>query len=277
MKKRNLTLGLTICSLLGLSACSSLDDGLNTEQAKAEGTLMLKLSSGTQFGETRAVNEESYKNTDNYTVQVFDKDQNEKLNCKGSELAYHMPLKLSIGSYTVKASYGTKDKASTTGFYVEGTAEGTIKADGSEEVRVVCTPTCGKVSVVFDSNMPTFFSDYSVVFDQIKVLGDGGNVSWAKDQVDPWYIELDEAGETIRFTVITATKDDYETDYNGDGVKTETDMKSGTFKLERNKAYKLHVSPKYTATGNGQLGISITIDERTNDIEIPIEVPITWI
>ena len=54
-------------------------------------------------------------------------------------------------------------------------------------------------------------------------------------------------------------------------------MKSGTFKLERNKAYKLHVSPKYTATGNGQLGISITIDERTNDIEIPIEVPITWI
>ena len=142
---------------------------------------------------------------------------------------------------------------------------------------MVCTPTCGKVSVVFDSNMPTFFSDYSVVFDQIKVLGDGGNVSWAKDQVDPWYIELDEAGETIRFTVITATKDDYETDYNGDGVKTETDMKSGTFKLERNKAYKLHVSPKYTATGNGQLGISITIDERTNDIEIPIEVPITWI
>ena len=83
---------------------------------------MLKLSSGTQFGETRAVNEESYKNTDNYTVQVYDKDQNEKLNCKGSELAYHMPLKLSIGSYTVKASYGTKDKASTTGFYVEGTA-----------------------------------------------------------------------------------------------------------------------------------------------------------
>ena len=276
MKKRNVTLGLTICSLLGLSACNSLDEGLNMEQTKAEGTLMLTLASGNQFGETRAVNEDAYRNTDNYTVQVFDKDQNEKLNCKGSELAYHMPLTLSIGSYTVKASYGTRDHASTTGFYVEGTAEGTIKADGSETVNVVCTPTCGKVSVVFDSNMSTFFTDYSVVFDQIKVLGNG-NVAWAKDQVDPWYIELDEAGETVRFTIVTATKDDYETDYDGDGVKPETDMKSGTFKLERNKAYKLHVSPKYTATGNGQLGITITIDESTNDIEVPIEVPITWL
>ena len=75
MKKRNVTLGLTICSLLGLSACNSLDEGLNMEQTKAEGTLMLTLASGNQFGETRAVNEDAYRNTDNYTVQVFDKDQ----------------------------------------------------------------------------------------------------------------------------------------------------------------------------------------------------------
>lgn len=270
MNRKDFTTGLALSMLMTLAACSSLDEGL--EQETAQGKLELKLTAGTNFSETRALNEESYRNTANYTVEVLDKDGTSKLNCKGSELASKMPLTLGIGSYTVKASYGTSHAASRDEFYVEGTAVGTIRADGTEEVSVVCTPTCGRVRVTFDSDMSTYFSDYNVTFSGTQALGTG-SVAWAKNDTEPWYLELDEAGETLTFTLTTNTR----SEYIHSGNQQETNTKTGTFSLDRNKAYNLNVSPTYNPTGDGTVSIEITIDESTNDIEVPIEVPVEWI
>lgn len=270
MNTKNFTKGLALCSLMAFAACTSLDEGL--EQANAEGQLELRLSAGTNFSETRAVNEASYRNTDNYIVQVYDKEGTERLKCKGSELGSKLPLTLPIGGYSVKASYGTRQPASRDVFYVEGTASGNIKADGSESVNVTCTPTCGRVKVTFDSEMPTYFSNYNVTFGGTTTLGTQ-TVAWAKNDTEPWYLELDKAGETVTFTITTTTQ----SDYVHTGNQQETMVKTGTFRLERNKAYNLGVRPSHTAPGSGTVGIEITIDESTNDIEVPIEVPVEWI
>jgi hypothetical protein len=69
------------------------------------------------------------------------------------------------------------------------------------------------------------------------------------------------------------TKNDY---INGDN-KDQVTTKSGTFKLSRNKAYKMNISPVYNPTGTGDLSITVTVDDSTNDKEVDIEVPVTWV
>lgn len=266
MKTNKWIAGMMVCAGVALAACTS-DDGLNVPVDAKEGKLTLNLSSGTNFSEeTRAVNENSYKNTDNYIVKVFDKDNVEKLSCKGSEINGEMPLTLSIGSYTVKAYYGTEHDASRDEFYVEGIAAGTIKADHSEVASVVCKPTCGRIKVDFKSGMDTYFSDYKVEFKGTKALGTK-TISWAKGDTAPWYVKLNEGGETITFTITTTPKEQY----NASGPKT------GTFTLLRNKAYKINVEPGYNPPGTGDVTISVTIDESTIDKPVDIVVPITWI
>ena len=118
---------MMLCAGFSLSACTS-DDGLSSPSETGQGQLVLKLSSGAEFREdTRAVNLDTYKNTDNYTVKVYDKGGVEKLNCKGSELEQNMPLTLTIGSYKVIASYGKEHNASRDEFYVEGTTRTSLQ------------------------------------------------------------------------------------------------------------------------------------------------------
>lgn len=258
---------MMLCAGFSLSACTS-DDGLSSPSETGQGQLVLKLSSGAEFREdTRAVNLDTYKNTDNYTVKVYDKDGVEKLNCKGSELEQNMPLTLTIGSYKVIASYGKEHNASRDEFYVEGTAAGTVKAgDQNEPAIVTCTPTCGRISVLFDAGMSDYFSDYSVDFKGTKALG-ANSVSWAKNDSEPWYVKLEENGENITFTINATAKEEYSS--NGTW--------SGTFNLQRNKAYKVNVKPSPIAPGTGNIDLEISIDQTTNDIEKDIEVPVTWI
>ena len=258
---------MMLCAGFSLSACTS-DDGLSSPSETKQGQLVLKLSSGAEFREnTRAVNLDTYKNTDNYTVKVYDKNGVEKLNCKGSELEQNMPLTLTIGSYKVIASYGKEHNASRDEFYVEGTAAGTIKAGSQNEPAIVtCTPTCGRISVLFDAGMSDYFSDYSVDFKGTKALG-ANSVSWAKNDSEPWYVKLEENGENITFTINATAKEEYSS--NGTW--------SGTFNLQRNKAYKVNVKPSPIAPGTGNIDLEIYIDQTTNDIEKDIEVPVTWI
>lgn len=257
--------------VLAFASCSQdpvEDSGMNNKQ----GMLMLNLKGKTNFVQTRAVNESDYNNVDNYTVVVTDKDGNERLNCKGSEVAYKMPLTMAIGGYTIKAFYGTESAASRNEFYVEGVKTGTIKADQKENIEVVCTPTCGRIIVNFSNDMATYFRDYHVSFSGTRALG-SETLQWLKDDIEPWYVKLDNGGETVSFTITTVTKDEYVNGGNSDKTATKT----GTFRLERNKGYKMSINPAYTPTGGGSVGIEITIDESTNDKPIDIEVPIDWI
>lgn len=258
---------LMFCFGFSFSACTS-EDGLNTPNEDGQGQLVFKLSSGAEFTEeARAVSLDTYKNTDNYTVKVYDKDNVEKLSCKGSELEQNLPLTLTIGSYRVVASYGKEHDADRNEFYVEGTTAGTVKAGNKSEPAIVtCTPTCGRISVNFETGMADYFSDYNVQFKGTKALGTK-SIAWEKSDTEPWYVKLEESGETITFTINATTKEEYSSDGSW----------SGTFNLQRNKAYKVNVKPSPIIPGTGNIDIEITIDQSTNDIEKDIEVPVTWI
>lgn len=268
---------LMFCFGFSFSACTS-DDGLNTPNEAGQGQLVFKLSSGAEFTEdTRAVNLDTYRNTDNYIVKVYDKDNVEKLSCKGSELEQNLPLTLTIGSYRVVASYGKEHDADRNEFYVEGTTAGTVKAGNKNEPAIVtCTPTCGRISVNFETEMADYFSDFNVQFKGTKALGTK-SIAWSKNDNDPWYVALDKGGEDINFTINTTTKDEYVNSAN----QEQTYAYTGKFRLERNKAYKMHVNVEYHpsqgGSTSGEVGLTITIDESTNDKNETIEVPVTWI
>lgn len=250
--------------------CCSCDKGteLEPQNEEKQGVLLLTLGTKADFT-TRAVVENDYVNTDNYTVVVTDKDGVEKMNCSGSEVSSKMPLIMSVGSYTVKAYYGKEHPASRDEFYVFGETHGTIKADQQEAVEVVCAPTCGRIMVNFDKQLSTYYSNYMVTFKGTKALG-GESIEWKKNDAEPWYVLLDEGGETISFTINTTPKEEFINNPQQGNTKT------GTFKLERNKAYKMNITANYTPTIFGEVEISITIDDNTNDIPVDIEVPIEW-
>ena len=274
MKTLKWMTGMVLGTGLLLVSCTSTDEELNQPSETGQGQLTLKLSSGTTFAAeaTRAVDEDKYKNVGNYTVVVLDANNVEKLNCKGYEVASKMPLTMSIGSYTVKAFYGTESAASRNDFYVLGVEQGSIKAEQKENVVVKCTPTCGRIRVNYDSEMATYFDNYEVTFTGTEALGEN-TISWLKDDTEPWYVQLNENGEKLTFTVTTTAKDAY---INGSN-KEKVASKTGTFTLNRNKAYKLNIKPNYNPTATGNVEIEITIDESTNDKPVDIEVPIDWL
>lgn len=266
MKKWSRMLLVTGLVLGSCSQNADLQIGGDDEQ----GLLSLVVNAEADFTHTRAVVESSYKNIDNYTVVVTDKDGRERMNCRVSEIDTKMPLILSVGSYAVKAYYGAEHPASRDEFYVLGEATGNIKADQKETVEVMCTPTCGRIAVNFNKNMSTYYSDYHVTFSGTEALG-GESISWLKGDTAPWYVKLKEGGEEIAFTITTTPKEEYINNQQQGATKT------GTFRLDRNKAYKMNISANYTPTIFGELEIEITIDDSTNDKPVEIEVPIEWI
>lgn len=274
MKRTKFMLSTIIIGTM-LGACSQISDfeqpNLQQEATtgSSEGKLTLALKAKADFPQTRSLSESDYKNTDNYTVIVKDKDGVEKMNCQGRDVAAMMPLTLSLGSYEIQAFYGTESPASRDAFYVYGEVKGSIKADQDEIVNVVCTPTCGRIAVSFDDVMSTYYNNYYVTFTGTQALG-AEKISWLKNDSEPWYVKLNEGGERISFTINTTPKDEYLNN------EQQGDTKTGTFTLERNKSYKMKISANYTPTEIGGINITITIDERTNDIPVDIEVPIEW-
>ena len=274
MKRKGIMLSTIILGTM-IGACSQISDfeqpgnQQETTESSGKGLLTLNLRANGDFAPTRSLSESDYKNTDNYTVIVKDKDGVEKINCKGSDIASYMPLTMTLGSYEVMAFYGTEAAASRDAFYVYGEVKGTIKADEDENVNVVCTPTCGRIAVNFDDEMSTYYNDYRVTFTGTQALG-AETISWLKNDSEPWYVKLNEGGERISFTISTTPKDEYLNN------EQQGDTKSGTFKLERNKSYKMNISANYTPTEIGGVNITITIDESTNDIPVDIEIPIEW-
>ena len=268
MKKKKIMHGFALLFSFAMISCSQ---GFENEPQveNGYGRLNLKLSSNTAFlDETRAVNEESYKNTDNYTVVVLDNKGNEKMNCKYSEVPGKMPLILPIGSYTVKAFYGTEHDASRNEFYVYGEDQGIIQGDPETvSADIECTPTCGRISVSFSPEMDGYFSDYNVSFSGTVALGEN-SIKWEKNDTEPWYVKLEQGGEKVSFTITVLAKDEF--------TAKET-TKKGTFDLNRNKAYKINVSPVYSGTETGDVSLNITVDETTNDKPVDIEVPVDWL
>ena len=269
------------------ASCLSEDHDFSELQQPDAGKakFMLDLNVSAEFGtETRAaLDEAAYKNTANYTVQVISaKTSQTVLQCLGSELSTNLPKEVDAGSYTIRAFYGAEPASgvSQESFLVTGESSLTLKAKDEKPVTVNCAPTCGKVSVSFDSDMATYYSNYSVDFSGPTALN-GQKFTWTKDETAPYYVTLAQNGETVAYAISLSVKDDYaHMDDNGNKLEPQVLLVQNSFNLQRNKAVKLTVKPNYTPATpetEGQLSITITIDESTNDKEVTFEVPIDWI
>lgn len=268
MMKKKMMFGAALLVGAMMASCSQNTDFVGQTE-EGEGQLFLTLGADAGFTKTRALSEAAYANTTNYTVVIADKDGIERVRCQGHEVASKMPLTLPIGAFSVKAFYGTEHAYSRDAFYMFGETQGTIKANQREAVEVVCAPTCGRIKVEFDSNMALYYSNYEVSFTGTEAAGNDV-FKWAMRDTEPWYVALKEGGEDITFTIAVTPKDAYINNAQQGSTKT------GTFGLNRNCSYKMKISPNYTTTLVGDINISITIDETTNDIPVDIEVPIEW-
>ena len=274
MKQKHYLFYMGLSAIALLTSCNEREMDLNPGgDSKEQGTLILNLDASTDFGQTRALDEADYRNTNNYNVKLINAtNENVILECKASQLSANLPKTVEIGSYRVEASYGTEKDASRNEFFMYGDATVTVKSKEEKTITVNCTPTCGKISVDFATDMDTYYEDYNVVFGGTKKLGNG-TIQWGKDDTEPWYVGLDKAGETITYTLTLKTK----ADYLPQGSETNIGTATGTFTLERNKAHKLTIKPNYIPTTDGGMTLTLTIDDTTNDTVITWEVPVTWI
>lgn len=277
MKMKKTTLGVMMAAALLATSCLSEQQNLEPKnEGSKKGKIVLNLSTQTSFDEqTRALNEADYRNTANYTVQLLQGTTViETWRGPQSNLEFERTIG-SNNSYTIKAFYGTEEKASRSTFRVEGSASFILNADDEKEVNVNCAPTCGKISAAFDNAMATYYDDYNIEYAGTEALG-SEKLAWAKNDTEPWYVLLKEGGEEISYTISLKAKEAYQ-HIDKDGNKSETGVATGKFTLKRNEAHKLTVKPNYIPNENGTFTLTITVDETTNDRVVPIEVPVEWI
>ena len=251
-----------------MTSCQS-EDFSGPIQAEGKGMITLDLNAMSGFdAETKAVNETPYTVKNNYTVEI-EKSNGELVDSKLFS-SWTFPYTLDLGSYTVRAYYGKNYKgvvATQDGFYVEGEGSFTLDVSESNEVTsksvsLTCVPTHAKVQATFSNDMSTYYSEYYVTY---KV----GNTETAKvNNTDPWFLLVNKNGETVTATIHLTTKEGYVT--NKDFVLTKTKN------LKPNQSWTLNMSPTYEQK-TGSLGISITIDETTEDHEIVVVVPSDWV
>ncbi|WP_300762387.1 DUF4493 domain-containing protein [uncultured Bacteroides sp.] len=249
---------ILLCFFSGVTlfSCSSEENELQLPEGT--GYVSLDLNTNTGF-QSRAVVESDYQNKSNYTVQIL---KDGKV-LDGMQWDYDdMPkdmIELSNGAYELKAFYGDANfTASRSKMYVEGKSTFNINSD-QVTASVTCKPVCGKVTVNFDSEMAKYFNDYSITF-KTKALGDM-NISWAKDDTEPIYMKVENNEQ------ISATYSLVDTE----GKSTTIDK---TYSLSPQKHLIIKVVP---TVSSGDLGITIVVDESTNDQNVDIVIPSDWI
>ena len=278
--KKNMFLMFLSLGVTGLlTACiSDIDyDGKQATQQEVgqTGNFTLKVSSGIDFTPTtRAVDENAYKNTDNYNVTITDSKSDVKFSGTYATLKTRLPMELELGSYNITATYGSESPASRDAFMMKGQSTFTIQAGKTVETTINCSPTAGKIRVTFDSSLSTYCDVYDVDFTGTAALG-SNSAHWGMTDTAPLYLTLAEDGETVNYTIHLTSKDEYATIQ--DGEKKTTATASGSFKLERNQTKLLNVKANYTESTDGGIKITIEIDESTNDKLYVIEVPATWV
>lgn len=257
MKINLLLKGLMLTSIISLFACSSENDPLSGNDETKKGMLSLDMSATINY-RTKAINESDYANADNYTVNILNSDNV----VTESYLYKDMPLTIPLGagSYTLKAHKGKDEPASITGMYVEGSNSFEIESGKTTSASVVCKPVCAKVIMEYDNTMDDYFSNYAVLF-ETKAIGTGKNFSLANKATTPVYLRVD-ANEKIKVQISMTKK--------SDGTTAIIDKE---FTVSPQTALTLSVKP---AIVQGNLGISITIDESTNDKDVIVEIPADW-
>lgn len=252
--KMNLLYFIAIFNLSFLClSCSS-----DVKENNGYGYVSLDVAANSSF--SRSVTESDYENVNNYNVRILNADGIEEYNFIYSEKPEE--IKLSNGGYTLEAYMGEEKDASRDGFYVYGKKTFNIQGD-AVSVSVDCKPTCAKTIVKFDPEMDTYFSDYYVSYETEALVKSGASAIWAKDDTEPYYLKVNEQGETIKATIHFVRKED--------GKSAEVEK---TYNIAPCKSWTLSIAPQ---NNQGNLGISITVNEATDDEEIDITVPSEWI
>lgn len=278
--KKNIFLMFLSLGVTGLLTACVSDIDYDAQQATQQeagqkGNFMLKVAPGIDFtAATRAVDENAYKNTDNYNVTITDSKNDVKFSGTYATLKTRLPMEMELGSYNITATYGTESAASRDAFMMKGQSTFTIQAGKTVETTINCSPTAGKIRVTFDSSLSTYCDVYDVDFTGTAALGNN-SAHWGMTDTAPLYLALAEDGETVNYTIHLTSKDEYATIQ--DGEKKTTATASGSFKLERNQTKLLNVKANYTESTEGGIKITIEIDESTNDKLYVIEVPATWV
>lgn len=258
MKKTFLNLFLMLSMGYWTTSCVSEDK--DSVFGNGVGTLSLSVTSDSGF-QSRAVNESDYSNTGNYTVQIIDKGT---FQVKKEFLYKNVPqsIELENGSYDLKAFYGEEVNASQDKFYVEGVSSFSIEGK-DVTASVSCKPTCGKLVVNFGDNMSEYFSDYSVAYTTKALKSESKNVVWTKDNTAPWYVKVDNSGEEVEAVISFTRKSD-----------NKSASETRKYTMKPGQAWTLNINP---AVNSGNLGITVTINEETDDEVIDIIVPSEWI
>lgn len=280
MKQNQLILCMGLSAMSLFSSCMSeeRDIDLSPQIESKTGKIVLSFNADASFNEqTRALDEAEWRKLSNYTVQLLQGGQVVE-HWTGNPGTVNVERTISNtydeNTYEVRAFYGTEAPSSRSTFRVEGASVFNLSANDQKTVNVSCTPTCGKLVVVFDRSMADYYKNYSVSYTGIEAMN-GSSVNWAKDDFEPWYVKLNSKGENITYTITVEAKDEY-AHLNGE-TKQTTGTVSGTFNLQRNCCHKLTVVPRYGTNENGELQLSIVIDESTNNITKTFTVPVAWI
>lgn len=251
----------TFCYMLlcavGFTACSSDTDDVIGENGI--GYVSLALNADTGFKTTtKAVDESEYENVENYTVEIW---KDGKLIPGNSWPYLEVPefIELTNGGYELKAYYGEDKPASTTGMYVEGKKIFNVNGDQST-VSLTCQPVCAKVKVEFDAKMADYFSEYFINF-KTEALEETSFL-WTKDATDPVYLKV-KNNEPVKAIYSLTPKEGYQTSF----------QTTQTYTLSPKMFRTIKVKP---VTNDGNLGITIEVDDTTNDRPINIEIPSDW-
>jgi hypothetical protein len=212
---------------------------------------------------SRSVNEDSYKNEKNYHVKILAADGTEAV----SEFIFgeveNPTFKLSNGNYTIVAYYGEESVASHDNFYVYGSKNFVVNGD-DQSLTVDCKPTCGKMVVDFSTTaMDKVFSDYYVTYETEALLAAGNTVTWTKTTTEPWYMKLNEKGETVKAIVHYTIAET--------GISDSMEL---TADMLPDQQWTLHIAP---SDGGGSLIITITINDEVNDRVIDVPIDPSWI
>lgn len=190
---RNVIKVLLLVAIVLLSACESEQKRSN----KAIGMLSLQLtasgnvintttrtegdSSGNEGDNTE--DDDLAPNVGDFTIALMDGNVVKTSWDKFSE--YPKYAVLPVGTYTLKAYYGSSDKEGFESPYYEGTQEITIEDDVTVEANITCYLTNVKVSVEYTDAFKKYFSDYSTT---VQSAG-GSPVVFSKNEVRAAYVK----------------------------------------------------------------------------------------
>lgn len=249
--------GLLSCILGGwlLTACTSDDDLQQIPEGK--GYVKLALNTNTGF-QTKAVDESYYRNLENYTVDITNSEGVKVGTYTGTTIPSEM-IELNNDTYSIKAYCGEDKAASTKSMYVEGIQKFDINSNQVTEVIVNCAPVCARVKVIYEG-MEEYFTNWSTTF-KTQALDESSFV-YEKDMTDPLYLKVNK-NETIfpEFSLTSKTG-------------KVTIINNQPFTLNPNEALTITIKP---TVDEGSLGITIEINNQTNDIPINIEIPSDWV